>query len=163
VRFSLIIALIASIFIASPVKPAFADDQAYFRITSEKDKSLVLDVTDSLIARVGAITYKAMLPGMEGGPHEVRGPLVRDLLQAGGFTGATLHGAAYDKYEMDIPVADFTAFDVIAAVEVDGRPISIRERGPAWIVYPNVEHPELQNDPIYESRSIWQVRELTIK
>ncbi|MDB5525445.1 MAG: oxidoreductase molybdopterin binding domain protein [Rhizobium sp.] len=135
----------------------------YFFIKSRKDENVQFAVTDTIIAKTGMVRMKAILPALDGMQHDVRGPLVRDLLRAAGVTGDFAYCYALDRYDVDIPVTDFENYDVIAAIEVDGRPIGIRERGPAWIVYPNADHPELQNNAVYESRSIWQLKELTVR
>jgi hypothetical protein len=139
------------------------DDQVYFVIKSERDKITQFAVTDAVIAKVGTVGFMAMVPGMDDKFHSVRGPRVRDLLAVAGVKGETAVGVALDKYEVEIPTSDFEAYDVIAATEVDGQAIDVRHKGPAWIVYPSADHPEFQKDPVYEARSIWQLKELVIK
>ena len=95
--------------------------------------------------------------------HEVRGPLMRDLLKAAGVDGTHAAAVALDKYEVEIPMADFSTLDVIAAIEMDGKRLTVRSKGPAWIIYPTGEHTELQKDPVYEARSIWQLKDLVVK
>ena len=41
-------------------------------------------------------------------------------------------------------------------MEADGKPLSRREKGPLWLMYPISDHAELR-DPIYLRRLIWQV------
>lgn len=152
------------VFLAIFVTPTHADaDKVYFVIKSGRDATVYFPVTDAVLAKIGLISYQAVLPGMDDKFHVVRGPLMRDLLVAAGIEGETALGMALDKYEVDIPTQDFKDYDVIAAIEVDGKAISVREKGPAWIVYPTVDHAELRKDPVYEARSIWQLKELTIK
>ena len=69
---------------------------------------------------------------------------------------------ALDGYEMEIPMSDFQKFDVIAATEMDGRRLDVRDLGPAWILYPNVDNPDL-NGPLYASRSVWQIKEIVLE
>ncbi len=40
--------------------------------------------------------------------------------------------------------------------------MSVREKGPLWIVYPYSSSPEFQNEVIY-SRSIWQLNRITVE
>lgn len=137
--------------------------QTYFLIRGEKGGIVQFPVTDAIVAKVGMVSFKAVLPGMDDKMHDVRGPLMRDLLKAAGVDGTTALGVALDKYEVEIPTRDFVDYDVIAAIEVDGKRLSVREKGPAWIVYPSVDNPSLKADPVYEARSIWQLKELTVK
>ena len=84
------------------------------------------------------------------------------MLAAAGVSGTKITARALDGYELDIPMEDVQGYDVIAATEVDGKPLSVRDRGPAWIVYPTVDHPELR-DSLYEARSVWQLKELIVE
>lgn len=138
-------------------------DQTYFLIKGENGKSVQFPVTDAVLAKLEMVSFKALLPGMDDKLHTVRGPLIRDLLAAAGVQGETTYARALDRYEVEMPTADFRTFDVIAAMEVDGRVIDVRHKGPAWIVYPTADYPELQRDPVYEARSIWQLKELVVK
>jgi hypothetical protein len=45
---------------------------------------------------------------------------------------------------------------------MDGVPLSKRDKGPIWMIYPMSDHEELR-DPVYNSRLIWQVVKLEYK
>lgn len=120
-------------------------------------------VTEAVVEKVGTLTYQAMVPGLDDQLHEVRGPLIRDLLREAGISGETATGIALDKYEVEIPASDFDKFDVIAAIELDGKRLTVRNKGPVWIVYPSGKHENMRKDPVYEARSIWQLKELVLK
>lgn len=143
--------------------PAASSDMVYLTILSGNGNKPPFEVTDAVIAKVGVKAFKALLPGMDDHLHDAKGPLVRDLIAAAGLEGQTAVAVALDNYEIEIPVKDFGDYDVIVATDIDGRPMSVREKGPAWIVYPSGDHPELRKNAIYEARSIWQLKELTIK
>jgi hypothetical protein len=44
---------------------------------------------------------------------------------------------------------------------MDDRPMSVREKGPLWVIYPFDDVPEYQNETIY-SRSIWQLDRIEV-
>lgn len=138
---------------------AHADD-VLFTVRSVKGD---FQVTEAVVEKLGTVTYKALVPGMDDALHEVRGPLMRDVLKTAGVEGTVVAAVALDKYEVEIPMVDFATLDVIAAIEIDGKRLTVRNKGPAWIVYPTGEHAELQKDPVYEARSIWQLKELVVK
>jgi hypothetical protein len=86
-----------------------------------------------------------------------RGPLVRDVLaQLGLDQEAEVRFTAANDYFVDIPTRDFKDYDAILAMEADGKPLSRREKGPLWLMYPISDHRELL-DPVYLRRLIWQV------
>lgn len=113
------------------------------------------------LAAIGEITIKTKVVSLEG-EHEVKGVLMRALLDHVGSTGKNLRAVALDGYMIDIPIEDFTAYDVVLATTIDGKPLTVRDKGPAWVIYPVSAHPEL-NDPVYESRSAWQLKTLIIE
>lgn len=86
-----------------------------------------------------------------------RGPLVRDVLAKLGLDRLqTVRFVAANDYYVDIPTSDFTAYDAILAMEADGKPLSRRDKGPLWLMYPISDNAALR-DPIYLRRLIWQV------
>ena len=44
----------------------------------------------------------------------------------------------------------------------DGQPIGIAERGPLFVIYPMVDHPELPTQ-VYFNRTVWQVSRITLE
>lgn len=89
------------------------------------------------------------------------GPLVSDILAAAEAEGPLLRAIALNDYAADIPMADVTTYPVILASRIDGAPISVREKGPLFVIYPFDRHPELVNELIF-SRSVWQVKQIDV-
>lgn len=137
-------------------------DDVLFEV-HKKNSDTVFQVTRSVADKLTAHEFKAYLPGGEGKVQTAKGPLLRDVLAAAGIEGGErIWVKALDGYELDIPYTDATEFDLITATSVDGKVLTVRDRGPAWIVYPNIDKPQL-NDALYEARSVWQLKELTIE
>ena len=90
------------------------------------------------------------------------GPLFRDLLHSLDASGETIAAEALNDYRIEIPVAELLEYDVILATRIDGRPLSVRERGPIWVIYPWKGNRELRKEITY-TRSIWQLRRLEIR
>lgn len=86
-----------------------------------------------------------------------RGPLMRDVLAHLALDrSATIRLTAANDYYVDIPTSDFRRYNVILALEADGKRLSRREKGPLWVMYPISDHSELR-DPVFNTRLIWQV------
>ena len=49
----------------------------------------------------------------------------------------------------------------LLAFERNGKPMSVREKGPLWIVYPYDSDAKFQSE-VYYSRSIWQLDRLAV-
>ncbi len=87
-------------------------------------------------------------------------PLV-DLTGFLGLTDGKLHAVALNDYAIDIPVSDAVPGGPIVAYALGGKPMSIRENGPLWIVYPYDQNPAYRNEVIY-TRSIWQLEHIEV-
>jgi hypothetical protein len=96
------------------------------------------------------------------GPQVFRGVLLRDLLDNVGVTGGTLRAFAVNDYAVDIPVSDAVQGGPIVAYLLNGRPMSVRDKGPLWIVYPYDSRREYRSEVIY-SRSIWQLERIEVR
>jgi hypothetical protein len=94
--------------------------------------------------------------------REFTGPLLRDVLAAAGARGSTLRASALNDYWVDIPFDDAQRFDPIVARLLDGQPMSVRDKGPLFIVYPFDERPVLRT-AVYFSRSAWQLRKIDVR
>ncbi|KJJ99908.1 hypothetical protein UB43_13030 [Pseudomonas sp. 21] len=69
---------------------------------------------------------------------------------------------ALNDYSALIPLSDLDAFDPILAYHRDGQALGIAERGPLFVIYPMVDHPELRTQ-VYFNRTVWQVSRITLE
>lgn len=90
------------------------------------------------------------------------GPLGSALLDAIGATGTTLRIVALNDYAVDVPAADFRKWPVILAVSKDGKPMTVREKGPIFVIYPFDLDASLYNEKIF-ARSAWQVKSIEVR
>lgn len=94
-------------------------------------------------------------------PRKFTGPLLRDLLSLVGAHGTTLRVSALNDYRIDVPADDARRFDVTLARLIDDRPITVREKGPLFMIYPFDSDPTLRN-AVYYSRSVWQLKTIDV-
>lgn len=73
-----------------------------------------------------------------------------------GVTEGTIKATAINDYAVEIPVEDAVEGGPIIAYRRNGETMSVRDKGPLWIVYPYDADPAYQTEVIY-SRSIWQL------
>jgi hypothetical protein len=95
-------------------------------------------------------------------PARFTGPLLRDVLAAAGASGTRIVAIALNDYRTEIPFADVTRHDVIAARLMNGKPMTVRDKGPLSIVYPFDSNPELRTELFY-GRAAWQLIELQVQ
>lgn len=119
------------------------------------------DFDRAMLESIGMVELETETPFTEGSTV-FRGVLARDLLRYLGSTGEQAEAAAIDLYEVTIPIEDFERFDVLIALEADGKKLRVRDHGPTWIIYPWSQHEELGKE-IYSRRSIWQMNAINIQ
>jgi hypothetical protein len=90
------------------------------------------------------------------------GVLLKDVLAATGATGDTLFAEAINGYRIEFPLSDAEEFGVLLAMRMDGEPLSRRDKGPLWIVYPRDTIPAVR-DERYDSRWVWQLRKIEVR
>ncbi|KMW59149.1 hypothetical protein AIOL_004130 [Candidatus Rhodobacter oscarellae] len=90
------------------------------------------------------------------------GVLMRDLLADAGAQGDVISAVALNDYSVDIPISDFDRYNVIMATKMNGEYLTIRNRGPLWVIYPYSDVRSLRNELFY-TRSIWQLRSIEIR
>ena len=90
------------------------------------------------------------------------GPLLRAVLEAAGANGSTLQVRALNDYFATVPIADAAKLDTILATRIDGKPMSVRDKGPLFLIYPFDLDQSLYNEQ-YFSRSVWQIKEIEVK
>jgi hypothetical protein len=98
------------------------------------------------------------------GASEFAGPLLREVLAAAGMEAApegTARCTALNDYRVEIPVDDALRYDVLVAHQLNGKPMSVRDKGPLFIIYPFSSQPQLRTT-IYYNRCIWQLRTIAL-
>ena len=87
-------------------------------------------------------------------------PLDR-LMDVVGATGTSVDATAINDYSVAIPASDWVDGGPIVAFLNNGEPMSVRDKGPLWIVWPFDDNPAFQTETIY-SRSIWQLDRIVV-
>jgi hypothetical protein len=96
------------------------------------------------------------------GVHDFSGVSLKDVVAFLGLTGGKLKAYALNDYAVEIPVSDAVADGPILAYAMDGQPMSVRDKGPIWVVYPYDQKPEYRSEVIF-TRSIWQLERIEVQ
>ncbi len=96
------------------------------------------------------------------GVQEFVGVSLDELMTHVGVTEGTLEAAAVNDYAVQIPMSDARPGGAMVAYLRNGSEMSLRDKGPLWIVYPYDNGAEFRTEEIY-SRSIWQLNRITVK
>jgi hypothetical protein len=89
-----------------------------------------------------------------------KGVLMKDLVAAIGATGGTITLRAVNDYAISMPLTDLDEDAPLLAFLVDGKTMSLRDKGPIWMVYPYDKEDKFRTEEVF-SRSIWQLTEIT--
>jgi hypothetical protein len=97
------------------------------------------------------------------GPREFSGPLLREVLQIAGVPPQAQRArlVALNDYRVEMPLEDARGHDVIVARLLDGKAMSVREKGPLFVMYPFDREPALRST-LYYSRCVWQLRTIEL-
>ncbi|WP_234988705.1 molybdopterin-dependent oxidoreductase [Tropicibacter naphthalenivorans] len=113
-----------------------------------------------LLRGIGAQTIETTTIWTDG-VQTFEGVPLHDLTKALGITGSALRATAVNDYAVDIPLADAVPGGAFLAFARNGRPMSVRDKGPLWVIYPYDSAPRYQAE-IYYARSIWQLDRIEV-
>lgn len=120
-----------------------------------------VDFDRATLEAMATETVRTSTPWTQG-VQEFTGIPLKTLLAQIGANGGTLRAIALNDYAAEIPVAEATAAGAIIAVRQNGEPMSVREKGPLWIVFPYDSDPKLVTDD-FLNWSAWQLRTLVVQ
>ena len=95
------------------------------------------------------------------GLNEFQGPLISEVLALVGASGNTLNATALNGYKVVIPLAEVRNNKLVFALKKNNLLLSVRTRGPIWVIYPWTDQPLLKKKLQY-TRAIWQLRSIVI-
>ncbi|MEZ8815384.1 hypothetical protein AB4401_09110 [Vibrio cyclitrophicus] len=66
---------------------------------------------------------------------------------------------ALNDYKIAVPKEDFLDYQPIIAIKQNGKLMSVRDKGPYWLVYPLSSNPEIDSTD-FHAKMIWQIRDI---
>ena len=146
--------VVSLVILALPLKA----DEAILTVTGLSGGQQTRDYTLSEIKDMAPIDIITSTPWTLGPTHFTGVPLSRFLDdQASG----TLRMTALNDYSQSMPMSDIEALSPIVAFALNGQKMTVRDKGPLWIVYPFDDDVRFQTETAY-ARSVWQLRRLHI-
>jgi hypothetical protein len=95
------------------------------------------------------------------GVQEFQGVPLYLLTDAIGAETGTLLATAINDYTVEIPLSDATEGGPILAMRMNGEIMSLRDKGPLWVIYPYDQNAAYRSEVTY-SRSIWQLDRIEV-
>lgn len=125
------------------------------------DGAGLIEFDSAALRALPQYTVRTRTPWHDGLGH-FSGPRLSDLLEPLRPTGKTLRITALNDYSVNIPLSDLQQYQPVLAWQLNGKALSVRNKGPLFLVYPFDSYPEL-NNPLYYARSIWQIKTITVE
>lgn len=94
--------------------------------------------------------------------HEYHGPLLSAVLKKVGAKGSSLRLTALNDYTIEIQTAYVEKYQPILAWRDDGETMSVRNKGPLWLILPLDKYPELKTEE-NTGNMIWQLSHIEIR
>lgn len=138
---------------------AGAADRMLLTVASPDGRTVPFD--RAALVTLGPVTVETSTPWTEG-VHRFVGAPLGAVLEAAGVEGEMLRAHALNDYSAEMPVADTVARGAVLVWEMDGRALSIRDKGPLWILFDFDGDPAVRTDA-YLSRSVWQLDRITVE
>jgi hypothetical protein len=162
--FSTVLFLIASLFIhAVAVADTFAPPkgEVMLKVTGAITQSNSSDGLALDFAQLEALPQHSFTTSTiwTKGQSTFQGVLLKDLMMAVGATGSNVDMTALDDYVITIPTTDVHDDGPMLAYLVDGKTMSVRDKGPIWLLYPFDDNAAYRSEGNY-SRSIWQLTQV---
>ena len=119
----------------------------------------VFDV--AMLEQIGTSTFETTTIWTDG-TQQFEGVLLTALMATLDVEDGTLVATAVNDYSIELPVVDENGDGPIVAFRQNGEEMSVRDKGPLWIVYPYDSDPVYKTEVIY-ARSIWQLDRIEVR
>ena len=117
---------------------------------------------ETMLATLPQSRIETSTPWTEGN-KVFEGVLLADLFDSLGIEAAlSFRAIALNEYEIVTPVDEALAYGALLAMRMDGVPLTRRDKGPIWIVYPRDSNPKIQ-DERYDARWVWQLTRIEVQ
>jgi hypothetical protein len=114
----------------------------------------------ALLQEMGQVSFETATPWTVG-VQEFKGISLRKLLDHVGAMPSLLEVIAVNEYRSEIPVSEAIEGGPILAWQQEGKLLSVREKGPLWLIYPYDREEKYRTDAVY-ARSVWQVVQINL-
>jgi len=126
---------------------------------TNKDNTAQFD--RAMLESLGLVAIETTTPWHDG-KVRFEGVSLDKLMKQVGASGQRVVVVALNDYTTEIPMEDFGKFNVILAIKLNGEYMSVRDKGPLFVIYPYDSNPDLKSQTYY-ARSAWQVAKIDVR
>ena len=154
------ILVVVLVLLCAWVAPASGQDVTGLQVTASSSQpdtvTLSLKALDALEQAVFTTTTI-----WTDGETRFSGVPLKALLAHLGAQGRSVEMVALNDYAVTMPIAELEDGAPIVATRMNGETMSVRDKGPYWVVFPYDSNPKYSTETTY-SRSIWQLNRLKV-
>ena len=145
--------------LAAPAGKIVLEVTGDLAVTNTTDGTATFD--RAMLAAMPRATIETSTPWTNG-VQRFDGVTLAALIERLGIKGASVTARALNDYSYRFDVADAVSRGALIADTNNDKPMSVRERGPLWIVFPLDAMPHLEGAERHEiqSRMVWQLKQL---
>lgn len=114
----------------------------------------------AMLADLGMVEFATATNWTEG-VNSFSGPALAAVLTRVGAAGSTLRAVAINDYLVEFPLAEAFHDGPTLAFLMNGAEMSVRDKGPIWLIFPFDSNIEFRTEEIYR-RSVWQLDRLEV-
>ncbi len=145
---------------ASAATPVLAQDALALQITAAASASEPVELSLEALDALDQSTFTTTTIWTDGETRFSGVPL-KALLAHLGAQGSTVEMVALNDYAVTMPIAELEDDAPIIATRMNGETMSVRDKGPYWVVFPYDSDPKYKTEVNY-SRSIWQLNRVRV-
>lgn len=156
-----IAAAIAMSMATAAASVAATSAETMLAIFDKSEPAKPLEISRDALLAMPKQSVKTATPWTEG-VVDFEGVALADLLSLSVVKPTTIHAIALNDYAVDIPAEDASIPGVIVAYKMNGEFISVRDKGPLWLIYPLSGRPDLDTEGT-RAKMIWQLKALELR
>lgn len=142
------------------VAPAIGQDVMKLQISAASSQAGLAELSIDALDALEQVEFATTTIWTDG-ETTFSGVSLKSLLAHIDAAGETVEMVALNDYAVSMPVSELEDNAPIIATRMNGEVMSVRDKGPYWVVFPYDSHIKYQSEKVY-SRSIWQLNRLKV-
>ncbi|MFK7842858.1 MAG: molybdopterin-dependent oxidoreductase [Sphingorhabdus sp.] len=142
------------------IAPAAAQDEMRLKVTGAALQSEDVEISLEALDDMDQVAFKTTTIWTDG-ENQFSGVPLKALLERLGAEGNEVQMIALNDYAVSMPISELEDDAPIVATRINGETMSVREKGPFWVIYPFDRDARYSTETNY-SRSIWQLNRLKV-
>lgn len=144
----------------SLVTPATARAEMTLEVTTSGSNSATVEFSLQDLDAMDQVTFSTSTIWTDD-KVTFSGVPLKALLTELNTDGTSIEMVALNDYKVTMPLAELENDAPIIATRMDGETMSVRDKGPYWVVFPYDQDPKYRAETIY-TFSIWQLKHLKV-